>query len=128
MKCLAELNSNCIEGSQSFRRQRFEKNHMFCAYYTAAFVVTLTQSVLVRCNSQQKLEKSCDNGVCSREENQGPCYPDNDEPRLFRWDPNKVYLSLEEFLQFDLNSNEYESYTVHFSRLKQLELTTCSRL
>ena len=103
MKCLVESNSNCREAaSQSSRSQRFGKSHMFCPYYSAVFVVTLTQSVLVRCNSQKRLDTSCENGVCSREENQGPCYPDNDEPRLFRWDPIKV-------CQFDFNSDEYES-------------------
>lgn len=33
---------------------------------------------------------SCENGVCSRKEDQGPCVVTDDEQRLFRWDPVKV--------------------------------------
>ncbi|CAH3023349.1 unnamed protein product [Porites evermanni] len=42
---------------------------------------------VVRCVLQKRLDKSCENGVCYREQDQGPCKPNNDEPRLFRWDP-----------------------------------------
>ena len=41
-------------------------------------------------NAQKRLDKSCENGVCYREEDQGPCIPNNDEPRLYRWEPIEV--------------------------------------
>lgn len=52
--------------------------------------ITFAQPVQVGCNLQKRLDKSCENGVCYREEDQGPCNPNNDEPRLFRWEPVKV--------------------------------------
>ncbi|XP_068695610.1 transmembrane prolyl 4-hydroxylase-like [Montipora foliosa] len=64
--------------------------HMFLTYVVVTFVVTLRQAMLVSCDSQKRQDKSCENGVCFREEDQGPCKPDDDEPRLFRWDPIKI--------------------------------------
>lgn len=49
-------------------------------------LIIVTQTVLALCDLQKRLDKSCENGVCYREQDQGPCKPDNDEPRLFRWD------------------------------------------
>ena len=36
---------------------------------------------------------SCENGVCSRKLDQGPCVMEDDQQRLFRWEPHKVTLS-----------------------------------
>ena len=33
--------------------------------------------------------KACDNGVCQREEDTGPCIDDG-RPKLFRWEPIRV--------------------------------------
>ncbi|KAL9974821.1 hypothetical protein ACROYT_G011911 [Oculina patagonica] len=53
----------------------------------AIFTVILTQ--LASGNTNKRLDKSCENGVCYREEDQGPCIPNDDEPRLYRWKPIK---------------------------------------
>ena len=37
-----------------------------------------------------KVNMSCENGVCSREADQGPCVIEDDQQRLFRWEPIKV--------------------------------------
>lgn len=37
-----------------------------------------------------EVNMSCENGVCSRKEDQGPCVVNDDDQRLFRWDPVKV--------------------------------------
>lgn len=52
----------------------------------------LQPAPVVRCVLQKRLDKSCENGVCYREQDQGPCKPNNDEPRLFRWDPVRVCM------------------------------------
>lgn len=36
------------------------------------------------------MSMSCENGVCSREEDGGPCVMDDDKRRLFRWEPFEV--------------------------------------
>lgn len=46
----------------------------------------------VSCYVGSVINMSCDNGVCSRKDDQGPCVVDDDERRLFRWDPVKVKL------------------------------------
>ncbi|KAM7450271.1 prolyl 4-hydroxylase [Porites harrisoni] len=51
------------------------------------WAINFLQPAPVRCVLQKRLEKSCENGVCYREQDQGPCKPNSDEPRLFRWDP-----------------------------------------
>lgn len=60
-------------------------------FFFAIFTIALTQPVQ---SSAQKLrlDKSCDNGVCFREEDQGPCTPNDDESRLYRWEPIKVHM------------------------------------
>ena len=40
-----------------------------------------------------KVNMSCENGVCSRKLDQGPCVMEDDQQRLFRWEPLKVILS-----------------------------------
>lgn len=70
-------------------------------------LIIVTQTVLALCDSQKRLDKSCENGVCYREQDQGPCKPDNDEPRLFRWDAVQVYFSFMYFCHiFTMYSNE----------------------
>ena len=52
-----------------------------------------TLSVLfefVSCYVGSPVNMSCENGVCSRKDDQGPCVVTDDEQRLFRWDPVKV--------------------------------------
>ena len=44
----------------------------------------------VSCYVGSEINLSCENGVCSRKEDQGPCVVNDDEERLFRWDPIKV--------------------------------------
>lgn len=56
------------------------------------WAINLLQPAPVLCVLQKRLDKSCENGVCYREQDQGPCKPNNDEPRLFRWDPMRVCL------------------------------------
>ena len=50
------------------------------------FMITLTVSY----SFTTRLHKSCENGVCFRELDAGPCQPNDDEPRLYRWEPVKV--------------------------------------
>lgn len=45
---------------------------------------------LVSCYVGSPINMSCENGVCSRKEDQGSCVVTDDEQRLFRWDPVKV--------------------------------------
>ena len=44
----------------------------------------------VSCYVGSTINMSCENGVCSRKDDQGPCVVNDDEQRLFRWDPVKV--------------------------------------
>jgi len=44
----------------------------------------------VSCYVGRPIDMSCENGVCSRKDDQGPCVVTDDEQRLFRWDPVKV--------------------------------------
>jgi len=44
----------------------------------------------VSCYVGGPINMSCENGVCSRKDDQGPCVITDDEQRLFRWDPVKV--------------------------------------
>lgn len=60
-------------------------------------IITITLSQPARGNAPKRLDKSCENGVCFREEDQGPCTPNDDEPRLYRWEPIKVHF-LREFI------------------------------
>ena len=46
---------------------------------------------------------SCENGVCSRKDDQGPCVVTDDEQRLFRWDPVKVKSVNDEVLAVEKN-------------------------
>ena len=41
-----------------------------------------------------KVNMSCENGVCSRKADQGPCTVEDDDERLYRWEPIKVFLYL----------------------------------
>ena len=59
-------------------------------FFFAICAITLTSSA--QGSAPKRLDKSCENGVCFREEDQGPCTPDDDEPRLYRWEPIKVDL------------------------------------
>lgn len=53
--------------------------------------ILLTLFGFASCNYVgSKVNMSCENGVCARKEDQGPCLVDDDEPRLFRWEPIKV--------------------------------------
>jgi hypothetical protein len=36
---------------------------------------------------------SCDNGVCYRVDDEGPCVEDNNKPKLFRWEPIRVRMT-----------------------------------
>lgn len=45
---------------------------------------------IVSCYVGGPINMSCENGVCSRKDDQGPCVVTDDEQRLFRWDPVKV--------------------------------------
>lgn len=56
------------------------------------WAINFLQPAPVQCVLQKRLDKSCENGVCYREQDQGPCKPNNDEERLFRWDPMRVCL------------------------------------
>ena len=62
-------------------------------YILAIFTITLTQPALG--NAPKRLDKSCENGVCFRDEDRGPCTPNDDESRLYRWEPIKVHLLVE---------------------------------
>lgn len=64
-------------------------------FFFAIFTITFEQPA--RGSAQKRLDKSCENGVCYREEDRGPCTPNNDEPRLYRWEPIKVHM-LAEFI------------------------------
>ena len=59
-------------------------------FFFTIFAIALTQPAQSR--AQKRLDKSCDNGVCFREEDQGPCTPNDDESRLYRWEPIKVHM------------------------------------
>lgn len=56
-------------------------------FFFAIFTITLTRPA--QGSVPKTLDKSCENGVCFREEDQGPCTPNDDEPRLYRWEPIK---------------------------------------
>ena len=54
--------------------------------------VLLTFLVAISCKYEGgKVNMSCDNGVCARKADQGPCVMEDDQQRLFRWEPIKVY-------------------------------------
>ena len=56
-------------------------------------LVLLVLFGVIKCNYVgSKVNMSCENGVCSREADQGPCVMEDDQQRLFRWDPIKVML------------------------------------
>ena len=56
--------------------------------------VLLTLFGIVNCIYKgSKVNMSCENGVCSRKLDQGPCVMEDDQQRLFRWEPHKVTLS-----------------------------------
>lgn len=74
---------------------RFPVKKRKLLFFFAIFTITLTQSA--QGSAPKRLDKSCENGVCFREEDQGPCTPNDDEPRLYRWEPIKVDL-LTEFI------------------------------
>ena len=53
-------------------------------------IVAINFRLAASSDARKRLDKSCENGVCFREQDKGPCIPSDDEPRLFRWDPIKV--------------------------------------
>ena len=65
---------------------------MFFHYssFTCLLLVTISNLGLAK----ERLSTSCPNGVCYRNEDEGPCELKDDEPRLFRWDPVKVRCTL----------------------------------
>ena len=72
---------------------RFPVKKRKSLFLFAIFTITLTHNA--RGSAPKRLDKSCENGVCYREEDQGPCTPSDDEPRLYRWEPIKVHLLVE---------------------------------
>ena len=74
---------------------RFSVEKRKLLFFLAIFTITLTQPA--RGSASKRLDKSCENGVCFREEDQGPCTPNDDESRLYRWEPIKVHM-LTEFI------------------------------
>ena len=50
-------------------------------------LVLLALFGFVSCYVGSPVNMSCENGVCSRKDDQGPCVVTDDEQRLFRWDP-----------------------------------------
>ena len=57
----------------------------------------------VSCYVLSPVNMSCENGVCSRKDDQGPCVVTDDEQRLFRWDPVKVKSVNDEVLAVEKN-------------------------
>lgn len=52
--------------------------------------VLLTLFGIINCIYKgSKVNMSCENGVCSRKLDQGPCVMEDDQQRLFRWEPLK---------------------------------------
>lgn len=52
-------------------------------------IVAINFRLAASSDARKRLDKSCENGICFREQDKGPCIPSDDEPRLFRWDPIK---------------------------------------
>lgn len=60
-----------------------------------SMLISLVFFGLVRGNYVSvKVNMSCENGVCSRKADQGPCVVKDDRQRLFRWEPVKVFYFL----------------------------------
>ena len=60
-----------------------------------SMLISLVFFGLVRGNYVSfKVNMSCENGVCSRKADQGPCVVKDDQQRLFRWEPVKVFYFL----------------------------------
>lgn len=90
-KCtLRELYSGLTNMNKAVLQIRFLVRRRELMLFLAIFMVVLTQPACG--NTNKRLDKSCENGVCYREEDQGPCIPNDDEPRLFRWEPIQVLL------------------------------------
>ena len=53
-------------------------------------IVAINFRLAASSDARKRLDKSCENGICFREQDKGPCILSDDEPRLFRWDPIKV--------------------------------------
>lgn len=58
--------------------------------YTSYIWVLTALFGFVSCYVGSQINLSCENGVCSRQADQGPCVVSDDHERLFRWDPVKV--------------------------------------
>ena len=61
--------------------------------YTSYIWVLTALFGFVSCYVGSQINLSCENGVCSRQADQGPCVVSDDHERLFRWDPVKVNRS-----------------------------------
>lgn len=59
-------------------------------YFAIVFLVVFFTGIAMATNGGETIfGMACDNGVCQREEDKGPCIDDK-RPKLFRWEPIRV--------------------------------------